>query len=175
MASFDPERWWPIEGFPMYEVSDLGRVRSWQRMGRRRERSEKPRLLKPHPGNHGYLTVGLRRLGSPRAHTKPIHGLVARAFIGPCPPGKEAAHENGVRTDNRADNLRWKARKENVADAIRHGTFRFVPSKLAPGDVREIRRRRDAGEKLAPIAVDYGVSIATVSEIGNRRTWERVA
>ncbi|SHJ57885.1 NUMOD4 motif-containing protein [Nocardiopsis flavescens] len=108
-----PEVWKPVVGFPGYEVSDRGRVRSFKR-------DPEGELLKLHPGGRGYLQLVLRRDG--RSHSRLVHRVVLEAFAGPCPPGQETRHLNGDRFDNRRANLAWGTPAENRADAIRHGT-----------------------------------------------------
>ena len=106
------EEWRPIEGFPGYEVSSLGRVKSL----RRRE----PHILRPCT-NRGYRLVSLA--GPRGARTKKVHQLVADAFDRPRPSLKhEVRHLNGIRGDDRAENLRWGTRSENMQDALVHGT-----------------------------------------------------
>lgn len=115
------ERWAPVPGFPNYEVSDFGRVRSldhtvWggPRVGFYLKRG---RLLRPGTGPNGYPTVVLGR-----GNTRTVHSLVAEAFIGPCPERQEVRHGDRDRTNPKLDNLCYGTRKQNVQDAIAHGT-----------------------------------------------------
>ncbi len=50
-----------------------------------------------------------------------VHQLVLEETQGPCPPGKEARHLNGIRNDNRPSNLKWGTKKKNSADTKKHG------------------------------------------------------
>lgn len=55
--------------------------------------------------------------------TRRLHRLVCEAFHGPEPqPGMDAAHNDGDRRNNHANNLRWATRAENIADQWSHGT-----------------------------------------------------
>lgn len=105
------ERWKLIHNGG-YEVSSLGRVRrvkpgpGMTRVGR---------ILKPHALNFGHLTVTFWTDGRRLPHL--VHRLVAAAFIGPCPEGKETHHKDGNPANNRADNLEYITHAEN----IRHG------------------------------------------------------
>lgn len=77
------------------------------------------RILKPYRGDkrgHQKVTIDLGR--------KYVHQLVAKAFIGPCPSGLEVRHLNGAYADNRATNLAYGSRSDNVLDSVRHGTYR---------------------------------------------------
>ena len=104
--------WRPVVGYPNYEVSDDGQVRS-----RPRERS-RGGILKParNPGGYWYVTL----CRGPEKHRMRVHQLVAEAFIGPCPPGQEVRHLDDNKDDNRVVNLAYGTRQENVDDAIRN-------------------------------------------------------
>ena len=71
-------------------------------------------------GPVGYEVVSFSTNNKTKTYYK--HRLLLHAFVGECPVGCEALHINGNRLDNRLDNLRWGTRKENVSDAIKHGT-----------------------------------------------------
>lgn len=112
------ERWRPIPGFDGYEVSDLGRVRSYQR-------DPAGRLLRSHPLPHtGHITVKLYRDNV--AVSSRVHMLVMRAFVGPAPEGLEVCHNNGVPSDNRLSNLRYDTASANRLDAVLHGTHNMA-------------------------------------------------
>ena len=113
------EQWRPVVGYEgSYEVSDLGNVRSLDRLdsrGRRRRGKVRPLAVSPR----GRLLVGLCRDGI-RA-TAQVHHLVLEAFVGPRPDGLEACHWNDDPSDNRLTNLRWDTRSANAADSVRNG------------------------------------------------------
>lgn len=83
-------------------------------------RNWKGRILKPKSriDKTGYLNVSLCKSGT---HSKEIHRLVLEAFIGPCPLGMVACHNNGNAYDNKLSNLRWDTPRNNAIDTIRHG------------------------------------------------------
>jgi hypothetical protein len=85
--------WKKIEGG--YEVSDQGEVRN-----------SRGWILKPE------TVCGYHRVNLFRKHVL-VHRLVAAAFLGPCPEGKEVDHKNNIRTDNRVENLQYLTRSEN--------------------------------------------------------------
>ena len=124
----------------------------------------------------GYYTFGYWDVDRKRVRTVSVHIVVAEAWHGPRPVGHEVAHYNGIRTDNRAANLRWATREENHADKRRHGTNpqgeRQGASKLTEPDVLAIR---DAyvvsGDEQGQIAARYGVTQTTISDIIHGRTW----
>lgn len=126
------ERWLPVVGYEgSYEVSNLGRVRSLDRVvehgqaGRRYHSFRRGQVLKPALLPSGYHQVWIRNAGAadePRRKAR-VHDLVARAFIGlPPRPGMEVCHNNGDPGDSRAANLRWDTSSNNKIDAVKHGT-----------------------------------------------------
>lgn len=114
-------RWAAIDGFPGYEVSDTGLVRSLDRIGTRQhptaglvERRLKGKILSPGRCSNGYLTISFR----PRTKFHLVHRLVAVAFL----PGDnelQVNHKNGIRNDNRVENLEWVTCSENHLHSYR--------------------------------------------------------
>lgn len=102
------EEWRPISGLPGYEVSSLGRVRSW----RTHRGIPGPRVLKASAGSKEYLTVRLA------GATQKVHRLVAEAFLGPLPSGLQTRHLDGNNQNNRAANLAYGTQLENMADRV---------------------------------------------------------
>jgi hypothetical protein len=103
-----------------------------------------------------------------------VHALVCEAFHGVKPsPQHEVAHNDGVRANNRADNLRWATRAENHADKVAHGTAQRGEangnSKLTEEEAEEIRA--DNRSQTA-IAKHYGVSQATIWRIKRGLVWK---
>lgn len=119
------EIWKDIKGYEgFYQVSNLGNVRSVDRVvkhPRYGERKEKGRLLKPRKvsKNGRYLTVLLCKNGKQVNHR--VHRLVAEAFIPNEYNKREVNHIDGNRENNRADNLEWVTREENMRHAFNTG------------------------------------------------------
>lgn len=123
------ETWLPIKGYEgLYEVSNLGRVRSLTHISSRTDGRHvstwRGRVLKLNPDSTGYLAVALCKQGTPRKFR--VHRLVAEAFIAGMGPGKEVCHGNGIKTDNRAVNLRWDTSLANYLDQVKHGTAPYL-------------------------------------------------
>jgi hypothetical protein len=169
------ELWRPVPGHEgFYEVSNLGQVRSVDRVINTSYRPQKHKgiLLKRNLKRNGYYTV---RLTWPVDKTYSVHSLVASAFHGPKPPGYHCCHNNGIKTDNRAVNLRWGTPKENRNDMQMHGTLPRGEtngnSRLRAEDVIAIR----ASNKLYRVlAVEYCVSLSHIKKIKRRLTWAHI-
>lgn len=178
------ERWKPILGFPGYEVSDLGRVRSFRRRGAAAERvAQAPALKAPTRDKDGYLKVRLYRDGDVRSAF--VHRLVLESFVGPCPDGMEARHvASSDPADCRLSNLAWGTHAENIGDRRRHGsnTWKREPgsyrvgegcaqSRLSDADVLEIRRSSLPSRLLAE---RFGVSSSAVRKARSGKNWKHV-
>lgn len=110
--------WRPVPGFEgLYEVADNGCVRSVDRvLPDGRTAGGMP--LRPYPDSHGYLRVTLRSQAG--ARTYGVHTLVAAAFLGPRPKGRQIRHWDGDKINNRARNLRYGTQKQNERDKRRN-------------------------------------------------------
>ena len=105
--------WVNIEELDGYQVNEAGQVRRLERTDRLGRRVGEM-VLAGHVdplGYRRYFIAGKVRFA---------HRLVARAFIGPCPPGHEVCHIDGTR-NNHVTNLRYGTRSENTMDKVRHG------------------------------------------------------
>lgn len=130
-----------------------------------------------------WLQDGYYRVGFGRSKHYAVHRLVLETFIGPCPDGMEGCHNDGVRTNNHVDNLRWDSRSENAKDKVRHGTAanlfdrgeRHPQSKLTAQNVRTIVYLYRTGEfKQKEIGNIYGVEQQTISGIVNKKIWRHL-
>jgi hypothetical protein len=117
------EVWLPAFGWEgYYEVSSQGRVRSVDRIvvTPRGKWHYKQRIMSftVHVKS-GHVRVELCRNG--KSTSVLVNRLVLSTFVGPPPDGEESCHENGDPADNRAANLYWGTRSNNMRDKVRHG------------------------------------------------------
>lgn len=180
-----PEEWRPIEGWPDYEISNLGRVRrmtdavSLMYGGLRKiVRTPADYILKPAvkgtSAKYKYHGVVLTRDSQSRSFK--IAVLVCRAFCGEKPSSlHHAAHRDGNSFNDRADNLYWVTPKQNGADRSRHGrTPRSIDigwNKLKEEDVLKIRALLSDGISAGMIARMYGVERNTIQNIKANKNW----
>lgn len=170
------EIWKPILDYPGYDVSNLGNVRSWKRYGVQHGKlDDEPHLLTPAGG--GRPPHALHVMLSRNAHSEArlVHRLVLTAFVGPCPPGMEACHNDGNYRNNGLDNLRWDMHLSNEQDKIRHGHSgkgeQNSQAKLTPKQVLEIRERYANGESPNALAVAFHVWHSAITRIVTGQRW----
>lgn len=158
------ETWLPCVGIPEYSVSSCGAVRS---------------IYTNRPLVGGLDKDGYRKIvmcsGGRRLHRR-FSVLVCEAFHGERPDGLVVRHGNGIRTDDRADNLSWCTQKENIADKETHGTSqRGERSGVAKLTEAQALRIRDGGEHYALLRAELGISKSTVYAIRSGRNWSHLA
>ena len=110
------EIWKDIEDYEgIYQISNLGNVKSLNYRGTKQER-----LLKLIPNKIGYINVQLCKNGI----VKPfyVHRLVAIAFLNKDNNKNEVNHINMVKTDNRVENLEWCTKSENIIHSVNNTT-----------------------------------------------------
>lgn len=149
------------EGF--YEVSNLGRVRRLKSA----RGTAKGRLLKLSLTPNGYPKITTSIDG--KYISRQIHRLVAEAFLGPCPPGRQVNHKDGDKTNNNATNLEWTTQSENCYHALGLGLSRV---KYPQTTIDLVRSLHKSGVSLRKIAKQTGVGAPYCSRItrGLRRT-----
>ena len=162
------ENWLPVVGYEgLYEVSDLGRVRSLAR------NTTKGKVLKLGFTGDKYQMIGLYKEGVKTSFR--VHCLVAFAFLGHKLDGMEIRHVNGNCLDNSRENLCYGTRQENIDDKVRHGTnlngCKNPQAKLTKSDVLCIRSSMESQRQLAR---NYGVSKSAIAFVLNRKTWAHV-
>ena len=157
------EQWCLVLGFPEYEVSSLGRVRS----ARNGTGTIKGWVQKPRPDSGGYLSVALSR--DDKVTRVRVHRLVYEAFIGPIPSGMGINHINSNKRDNRLENLEVLSPQDNSIHASRGGRMPSGPRHhlLSLEDVRSIRDMRAEGRTNEEIANLFGMSVRHISHVSN--------
>lgn len=175
-----------INGFSNYYCTSEGNLftRNWKNQGVTRK-------MKPAPDHKGYLkTVMVDENG--KHHAVRVHRVIAGAFI-PNPKDKPFVnHINGVKDDNRVDNLEWATAKENTAHAIDNGLFSFSDSiksknitpkkgelngcsKLTEKEVKEIRRKfKPRIYTRDMLACEYKVKASTIKDVVIRKSWKHI-
>lgn len=174
------ENWRAIPDWEgLYEISDLGRVRSVRRIVKCRfdkTAVKKGKVLAPTPGRGDYLSVGLWHAATGRMKRMQVHRLVLLTFIGPAPEGTESRHEDGTRRNNTLGNLSWAPHVDNIGDKLMHGTLvrgeKHHKAKITAEDVHLIRT---SGLSPKTLARRFQMQAGAIRNIRARRTWKHVA
>lgn len=169
------EIWKTVTVNTSYVVSDRGHVHrtAWVNGAKSAGRSLGYNL------QNGYRAVTLYD-DKHKRKTYLIHQLVAEAFIGPCPAGKDVNHMDGNKRNNRAENLEYVTPSENTIHAYKTGLItpargaQSGSARLTNRQVRRIRVRYKGGASMADIARRLKVGLTTVSDICNRKTWTHI-
>lgn len=162
------ESWVPVIGYEgLYEVSDLGRFRSLTR-------PNKPEgVVSQREKTGGYLNVSLCKDGVKKEYRS--HKIMLESFRCPESNNAQVNHINGVKTDNRLENLEWSTPSKNSLHRSRvlgknRGEYHGL-SKLSEDSVLEIVRLRALGASQKFVATVFGVSKHTIYCIENGITW----
>lgn len=153
----------------LYKTSSLGRL--WSvRLNR---------FLNPKPTKYGYIRVDITNsVGFEKSVA--LHRLVALAFI-PNPENKPFVnHKNGIKIDNRVQNLEWCTVRENTIHAFKMGLRNGVNGersnlcKLTKETVLKIRESYLKIRSYKKVAAIYSTSWSNVCHIVTRRTWAHI-
>lgn len=174
------EIWKDIEGYEgCYQVSNLGRIKSLSRkvkVQNNHTRTTKEKIISPIIQATGYSVICLGQ-----HNPKLIHRLVAIAFIPNFDNKRTVNHINGIKTDNRLENLEWATYSENMVHAFENSLNTSIKgesrwnSKLTEDDVCQILQLNSMyGLKQKMIAKEYGISTGMVNVIFKRKAWKHI-
>lgn len=168
------EIWKSIPGWPGYQASNFGRVRSQDRTVRYTggtDRKLQGKILAIHwRKRDGYGYVDFCVNGHRRCLK--VHQLVAAAFKGLCPAGMEVRHKDGVKSHNVPGNLLYGTRANNESDKVGHGKSnrgeRCGTAKLTR---RQVLNIRGSNQSVAAAAEKYDVSRWAIYDIRSGKNW----
>jgi hypothetical protein len=154
--------WVTLKEYPHYEISSSGDIK---RNGR---------ILKYWVTRNGYCQVHLSING--KTIGKTIHTLVAEAFLNKSGNKNQVNHINGIKTDNRVENLEWCTCSENIKHSFDlRLRFPTVKPKLTKEMVLEIRKKYVKSKYGVPkIAKEYNMSNGAIQGIIKKTTWKNV-
>lgn len=172
----DNEIWHVIDDAPDYEVSSLGRVRSWLKAGAGacspNPRRAEPKLLTIHKNTDGYSCATLKIRGKHRIRT--VHRLVLETFTQETSMGRHARHLDNNKQNNAISNLKWGSAEENQADrrlVFDSGETGIPYVKLNKSKANQIRILMAAGIPTADVADTFNMTPAAIRNVVAGRSW----
>jgi DNA-binding transcriptional regulator YiaG len=157
------EVWKDIENFEnKYQVSTLGQIRSIVK---------EPKILKLQEYKGRYrVTLGRK--------TYKVHRLVAQTFVSNLHNKDHVNHDDGIRTNNRSNNLSWMTHRENQKHAVEYDLKckgdNHPNAKLTCKTVKQIRSLKSIKVSTSKIAEQFHISITTVNLILRGKTWKHI-
>lgn len=138
------------------------------------------RIRAEYHQRQGYLMITTMIAGVKT--TAAAHRVVWTHFRGPIPDGMTINHINGVKSDNRPQNLELATMSEQRRHAVqvlnvernRPKGSKHPKTKLTEAQVLDIRARRSSGERVMDIAAAFDMKPKAISAIVNRRTWPHI-
>jgi hypothetical protein len=154
------------EGY--YQVSDLGRVRSVDKTTA--ARSFKGKVLKPKTNKGGYLEVHLSINGA--SYHEKVHRLVAVVFLDNPSNLPQVNHINGVKADNRAENLEWCTCKHNVNEAFRTGlNANHERHRWSILTIEQVREVLESNKPSSYFSEKFDISKTAIKDIRRGKSW----
>jgi hypothetical protein len=175
-SNYETEEWRKIPNFTKYEVSNLGRLRSWHPRPFVHSIVEGPKILSGGKDKDGYKRAVLIDDKGKRKSLRVTEMMAVTWVFRPETEEKLVMrHLDGNRTNNAASNLKWGTHKENIADKDLHGTKllgeKHPGSILKENEVVEIFKSKDSVKNLS---LHYGVHPGTIWGIKNKINWKHI-
>lgn len=165
--------WRDIKGFPRYEISNIGLVRN--------KRTKQVRKTKIDHKGYEILTLFKGTVGKTTG-TKSVHRLIAEAFIPNQDSKPQVNHINGIKTDNRIENLEWCTNQENIKHAYNNGLINKEILNASREKALKVRRKKvkcietgkiyDGARNAARI---LGLSENTIKNAANPNSTTKIA
>jgi len=178
MENLQNEIWKPVPDYEkLYQISNTGKLMSLSKYVQNKKVPDK--LLKIQVSK-GYQQVNLYK--NKKGKTFRIHRLVTETFIPRINGKTQVNHINGIKHDNRVENLEWCTKKENSKHAFETGLLtppilkgeKNPCSKLKNNIVLELRDLYKSGMRVIDISKKYNLKIPTVEGIVYNRTWKHL-
>ena len=166
----------PVTGCPGYFVIADGEM--WSS---RRGKWVRLKPSRKHNGGYEIYKLAMGYGNRCKCRTVYLHRSILEEYVGPCPEGMEACHNDGDPTNNCLENLRWDTHRNNGFDSYKHGKHPdrrgslHPQSKLTESDLPKARKLREQGLSYAKIGKVFGVHGQTMMLALKGLQWKHAA
>ena len=163
------ESWKLIKDFPLYQVSNYGRIRSFW--------TGEWVILNGSLANNGYVQQTLKHIKSTVKH---VHRLVLEAFVGLRPDGLQCNHKDGNKTNNVLSNLEWVTQSENAIHSYANGLQSKVmgeqhsQAKWKDGEIWLLKKMLFFNTNKHVISKTFKMSIRNINKIAHGDRWSHI-
>ena len=171
------EEWKPCPGYEdTYQVSNMGKVKSVDRVAGGRPGITKGKILIQTPNRKKYLEA--RLYNNSKSISKVVHRLVAKAFILNPSNYQQVNHIDGNKYNNNASNLEWVNNSDNQKHAYKLG---LQPSrkgennsntKITDKDVTLLKQLYNSGMSIVEVSSSININVSIIRQIIYGRTWK---
>ena len=159
----------PIKGYPRYEISNQGNVKSLNY-----NHTQISKILKKKTKRYERVQL----YGNKYSKFFSIHRLVALHFIQNPKNKEQVNHKNGIKTDNRVENLEWVTASENIKHAFDTGLVKKLTGELnnnAKLTKEQVKQIRDLRGKITQkeLSKKFKVSIWSIWSIQKGDLWKK--
>jgi|LGVF01.2.fsa_nt_gb hypothetical protein len=165
--------WYDVKEYEKYlEIKIDGTIRSkprwlkYERCGKKRQEWYKGKILKPHKDKDGYLRISIKI--NNKSINLIVHRLLLQTFVSNPLNKPQVNHKNGIKDDNRIENLEWVTNKENQYHAKINGLIHTpkIPNEL----VQKIKDKYSTGKYTQrDLAKEYDTQHSNIWWVLNKR------
>lgn len=164
----------------IYQISNLGNIKSIFRFVNVRRTNIifkmpiKEKIIKTRKDKDGYVICTIYKNNIRKDYK--VHRLVAEAFIPNLENKPQVNHINGIKDDNRLENLEWSSPSENINHSYKYGLNKFVGEKSSKSKLTllQVKNILNDNRSIKELANYYCVSKRTISRIKKNITWKYV-